>query len=144
MQSHDNNAEAKPTNQPRPATNARSRRTYRALKIALAFIVVIVIAAAALIGYGVSERGLPFIVARIVAQSGGRITVEEPTGSVAGTMRFRRITWRGDDATVTADDVVVDWNPGALWSKRVAIRGLGARLVDIAIKPSTGPAQPPS
>lgn len=126
----------------RPAERPRTR--HRALKIALAVVAVVVIAAAALIGYGVSERGLPFIVARIVAQSGGRITVDEPSGSVAGTMRFRRITWRGDDATVTADDVVVDWNPTALWSKRVAIRGLGAQHVDIAVKPSTGPAQPPT
>jgi translocation and assembly module TamB len=98
-----------------------------------------------LIGYGLSERGLPFIVARIVAQTGGSITVDEPTGSIAGTMRFRRITWHGEDATVTADDVVVDWNPGALWSKRLSIRGLGARHVDIALKPSSGgPTKPPT
>ena len=57
---------------------------------------------------------------------------------------FGRITWHGADATVVADDVVVDWNPGALWSKRLAIRGLGARHVDIAITPSSGPAQPPT
>lgn len=123
----------------------RSRRRWRrALKITLAVVALVAVAAAALIGYGLSERGLPFIVARIVAQSGGRITIDAPTGSVAGTMRFGRITWHGDGATVTAEDVVVDWNPGALWSKRLSIRGLGARQVTIALKPSTEPTTPPT
>ena len=36
---------------------------HRAPKIALAVVVLLVLAAAALIGYGLSERGLPFIVA---------------------------------------------------------------------------------
>jgi translocation and assembly module TamB len=116
----------------------------RSLKIALAIVAIVAIAIAALVGYGVSERGLPFVVARIVAQTGGRISVEEPTGSIAGTMRFKRITWRGTDVTVTADDVVVDWNPGALWRKRLSIHGLGARHVDIAIKPSSAPTPPPT
>ena len=116
----------------------RNEPRRRALKITLGVFALLAIAVAALIGYALSERGLPYIVARIVAQTGGRITVDDPTGSVAGTMRFRRITWRGVDATVIADDVVVDWNPGALWSKRLSIRGLGARRVDIALKPSTG------
>ena len=121
-----------------PPTTARNEPRRRALKITLGVFALLAIAVAALIGYALSERGLPFIVARIVAQTGGRITVDDPTGSVAGTMRFRRITWRGVDATVIADDVVVEWNPGALWSKRLSIRGLGARRVDIALKPSTG------
>lgn len=130
------------TAQEQPAERVPKRR--RRLTIALAIVALIVIAIAALVGYGLSERGLPFVIARIVAQTGGRITVDEPTGSVAGTMRFRRITWHGPDITVTADDVVVDWNPGALWSKRLSIRGLGAHHVDIAIKPSTRATRPPT
>ena len=99
----------------------RRRKPWRlALTIALAIVALLAIGIAVLVGYGLSERGLPFVVARIVAQRGGRITVEAPTGSIAGTMRFGRITWHGADATVVADDVVVDWNPGALWSKRLA------------------------
>ena len=126
-------------------TGTRRRKPWRrALTITLAIVALLAIGIAALVGYGLSERGLPFVVARVVAQSGGSITVEAPTGSIAGTMRFRRITWHGADATVVADDVVVDWNPGALWSKRLAIRGLGARHVDISITPSSGPAQPPT
>src|SRR5487761_2139909 len=105
------------------------RRRPRAWKIALAVIAIVAVVLAALVGLVLSEPGLPFIVARIVAQSGGRISVEQPSGSIAGTMRFRRITWHGTDVTVIADDVAVDWNPGALWSSRLSIRGLGARHV---------------
>jgi translocation and assembly module TamB len=125
------------------ADAAPPRKRRRALKIALAAFVLLLVAVAALIGLALSERGLPLIVARIVAQSGGRITVEEPTGSIAGEMRFRRIRWRTSDATVTADDVIVDWNPGALWRRRLSIGGLGARHVDIELAPSTGPTSPP-
>ena len=120
------------------------RRRRRAWKIALAAIAIVAVVLAALVGWVLSERGLPFIIARIVAQSGGRISVEQPTGSIAGTMRFRRITWHGTDATVIADDVAVDWNPGALWSSRLSIRGLGARHVDISIKPSAAATAPPT
>src|SRR5579864_8333177 len=123
---------------------ARMTKRLRVRKVALAVTALVVIAIAALVGYGLSEQGLPFIVGRIVAQTGGRISVEEPTGSITGTMRFKRITWRGADATVIADDVVVDWNPGALWGKRVSIHGLGARHLDIAIKPSSEPTRPPT
>ncbi|MBU6486168.1 MAG: hypothetical protein KGR23_15385, partial [Betaproteobacteria bacterium] len=120
------------------------RRRQRAWKIALAAIALVAVALAALVAWVLSEQGLPFIVARIVAQSGGRISVEQPSGSIAGTMRFRRITWHGTDATVIADDVAVDWNPGALWSSRLSIRGLGAQHVDISIKPSAAATAPPT
>ncbi|HEV2220143.1 MAG TPA: hypothetical protein VGV08_06265, partial [Casimicrobiaceae bacterium] len=120
------------------------QRRRRAWKLVLAAIAIVAVVLAALLGWMLSERGLPFIVARIVAQSGGRISVEQPSGSIAGTMRFRRITWHGTDATVIADDVAVDWNPGALWSSRLSIRGLGAQHVDISIKPSATATAPPT
>jgi translocation and assembly module TamB len=121
-----------------------SRR--RGARIALGVVALVVVAIVAVVGFGLSERGLPYIVDRIVARSGGRISVEGPSGSIAGTMRFRRITWRGADATFIADDVVVDWNPGTLLHKHLSIRGLGARHVDLAIKPSPGaaPTSPPT
>src|SRR5581483_864243 len=129
---------------PPPASRERPRRrARRALAFALAALAVVALALVALAGYVASERGLAFLVARIVAQSGGRIAIEGSSGSVAGTMRFRRIVWRGPDATVAAEDVVVDWSPGALWSRRLAIRGLGAHRVSIALAPSSGAAAPP-
>src|SRR5512135_1083375 len=72
-------------------------------------------------GWTIAWAVLAFIVARIVAQSGGRLGVEGTSGSITGTMRFRRIAWHGPDTTVVADDVVIDWNPGALWSSTISI-----------------------
>ena len=132
-----------PSEHPNAGATRRAKRRRR-WAIALAIVALIVVAIAALIGYGLSERGLPFIVARIVGQTGGRITVEQPSGSVAGTMRFGRITWRDADVTVMADDVVVDWKPGALWSKRLSIGGLGARHIAIELKPSSGATKAPT
>jgi translocation and assembly module TamB len=59
-------------------------------------------------------------------------------------MRFGRVTWRGADATLVAEDVVVDWKPGALLGRLLLIRGLGARTVQLSLKPSTGPTKPPT
>ena len=63
--------------------------------------------------------------------------------SLASTMQFAKLTWRGVDSTMTATDVAVEWQPLALLSSHLAIRGLGARRVTLAIKPSTGPTSPP-
>jgi translocation and assembly module TamB len=129
--------------EPPQPTGTRPKRG-RGVKIAVAIIAVVAIAIAALVGWGLSERGLSFITAQIAAHSGGRVTIEAPSGSITGTMRFGRVTWRGADATLIADDVVVDWKPGALLGKHLLIRGLGARHVDLAVKPSSGATNPPT
>jgi translocation and assembly module TamB len=113
---------------------------HRGWKIALAVIAIVVVAIAGLIAFALSDRGLSYIASRVESHSGGRISVEQPSGSLAGTMRFGRITWRGEDVTLVADDVVVDWKPGALLGRHLLIRGLGARKVALAIKPSSNGA----
>src|SRR6185312_8366398 len=125
---------------------ARKPSHRRGVLIALGVVALLGVAIVAVIGFTLSEHGLPFVVDRIVARSGGRVSVEGPSGSIAGTMRFRRITWHGADATLVADDVVVDWNPGTLLHKHLSIRGLGARHVDLSIKPSAEgePTTPPT
>jgi len=45
---------------------------------------------------------------------------------------------------VTADNVVVEWSPLALFSYRLEIDGLGAAHMDIALRPSTGGTTPPT
>jgi len=113
-------------------------------RIALAIVLVVLAAIGGAIWYGLSESGLPFFVARVVAQSGGRLEIEGASGSIGSTMRFRRLVWNGSDTTVEADDVVVEWHPGALWRSELAISGLGAARVAIAIKPSAGATAPPT
>ena len=98
----------------------RKRKRRRVMHISLGAIALLLILLAAGIAYLLSEAGLPFLIARVVAQSGGRLTVEGASGSIGRTMRFRRLVWRGEEVTVTADDVALDWNPGALTSLRPA------------------------
>src|SRR6478752_5846076 len=128
-----------------PTDATTPRPVHRVRWIALAIVALLVVGVVGIVVWGLSERGLPFIVDRIVARSGGRVSVEGASGSIAGTMRFARITWHGADATLVADDVVVDWNPQTLLHRHLSIHGLGARHVDLAIKPSPGgaPTAPP-
>ena len=124
------------------ATAPAARPGHRRTKIALAIVAVVVVAIAILVAFALSDRGLSYIASRVAGHSGGRISVEQPSGSIAGTMRFGRVTWRGADATLVAEDVVVDWKPGALLGRHLLIRGLGARKVELSLKPSSGPTSP--
>ncbi|MEO5765213.1 MAG: translocation/assembly module TamB domain-containing protein [Casimicrobiaceae bacterium] len=119
------------------------RRT-RVGRYSLAVAVLVVLAIVGAVAFLLSELGLPFVIARVIAQTDGQLTVDGPSGSLAGSMRFRGLAWRGADTTVTATDVVVEWSPRALFSNRLEISGLGARAVSIAVRPSTGATTPPS
>ena len=126
-----------------PEATPPPRRRRRLWLVTGGAIAVLLVAIVATVAYLLSSSGLPFLVARIVAQTGGRLSVEGVEGSAVSTMRFKRLLWRGTDATVEATDVVVDWDPAALWSREVLVRGLGAQRVSIAIKPSSGATKPP-
>ncbi|HEY1325895.1 MAG TPA: translocation/assembly module TamB domain-containing protein [Casimicrobiaceae bacterium] len=121
-----------------------SRRPRRAGRIALGVAVAVVLLVGGLVWYALSESGLPFLVARVVAQSGGRLSIEGASGSIGSTMRFARLAWNGSDTTVEATDVVVEWRPQALWNSRIDIAALGAGRVSIAMKPSSGATTPPT
>src|SRR5438105_9728138 len=90
---------------------ARPRRR-RAWRVALAIVVLLIAFAGGAIWYALSESGLPFLIARVVAQSGGRLAVEGVSGSAGSTMRFSRLTWTGPESTLEATDIVVEWRPG--------------------------------
>jgi translocation and assembly module TamB len=123
-----------------PAARPRRRIARVVGVLVLLFLAVI----GGFVWYGLSESGLPFVVARVVAQTGGRLEIEGASGAVGSAMRFRRLVWHGNDTTVEADDVVVEWRPGALWHRELAVSGLGAARVSIAVKPSSGGTTPPT
>jgi translocation and assembly module TamB len=125
-----------------PDTPQQKRRHW-ALSVLLGMIAVIVVLVVASVSFLLSNAGLPFVMTQIVAQTEGRLSVEGASGSLASTMHFDKLTWRGIDSTTTATDVVVEWQPLALLSSHLAVRGLGAQHVSLAVKPSTGPTSPP-
>src|SRR5437773_5864413 len=118
-----------------PAPPAPRRRRYGrwALSILLGAIALAVVFLVASVSFLLSESGLPFVIARIVAQSDGRLSVEGASGSLASTMHFARLDWRGLDSSMAATDIVVEWLPLALFSNHLAIRGLGARRIILAV-----------
>lgn len=122
----------------------KRRRRVRVTHVSLAAAVIVVLAVAGSIAFVLSPAGLPFVIARVIQQTGGHLSVEGPSGSLAGTMHFRGLAWRGPDTTVTASEVVVEWSPMALFSSRLAIDGLGARAVSISVRPSAGATAPPA
>src|SRR5207253_6994135 len=91
------------------APTAPGRRRPRARHVSLGAGLLIVLAVAGSVAFFLSPAGLPFVIARIVAQTGGRLSVEGASGSLASTMRFDRLEWRGAETSVTAREVVVEW-----------------------------------
>jgi translocation and assembly module TamB len=127
-----------------PAAPPPRRRLPRARHISLGAAVLFVSLIAGGIAFLLSDAGLPFVIARVIGETGGRLTVEGASGSLASTMRFERLAWNGPEATMTADDVVVEWRALALFSRRLALRGLGASHIALAVKPSAGATAPPA
>jgi translocation and assembly module TamB len=127
-----------------PPVPPQRRRRPRALHVSLGAVALFVSLVAGGIAFLLSEAGLPFVIARVIGETGGRLTVEGASGSLASTMRFARLAWNGPEATMTANDVVVEWRALALFSRRLALRGLGASHIALAVKPSTGATAPPA
>ncbi len=97
---------------------------------------------AALLGAGYfflsGQAGIDFVVRELVARSGGALEIDDAAGSLFDTVRIRRITWRGPDTRVRADDVALTWNPIALLSRGIVVRGLGARHLTLETNTSAG------
>ena len=72
------------------------RRRRRGLRITLLVLALLAVAVGGVIVYALSESGLAFLVARVVAQSGGRLSI---TAALARwTERFRRPQAGGRDS----------------------------------------------
>lgn len=101
------------------------------------------VAAAAVLAFVASEFALTTAVRIMVARSEGRLEVDEPSGSLLSAVRAKRLVWRGPGATMTADEVAINWNPRALWSRGIVVKGLGAQRITYAIQPSDSAIPPP-
>lgn len=123
----------------RPRTTVR--RAARRIGIALVVIAGIGIAAYAFLA---SELGLGVAVRMLVARSEGRLEIEQPAGSLFSAVRVKRLVWRGPEATLSADEVALNWNPAALLSRGIVVKGLGAQRIALAMQPSASAATLPA
>jgi translocation and assembly module TamB len=119
---------------PEAATPRRRRRLPRALLAAAVLL-------AAILGAGIvflaSPAGVDFVVRELSARSGGALAIEGASGSLFDTVNLKRVEWHGRDTHMTADDVALTWNPLALFSRGIVVRGLGAKRLSIETKAST-------
>ena len=91
-----------------------------------------------------TQTALEMVIARAIAASQGRLSVDGATGSPLSTVRVARIGWRGDDVLVEADDVALTWSAIGLFTRHIDVSGLGAHRLAFTIKPSQGPLALPA
>jgi translocation and assembly module TamB len=106
--------------------------------------VALVLALASAIAWLATQSALDLAVARAVAASEGRLTVEGATGSLLSTVRVARIAWRGDDVDVEADDMALTWSVVGLFTRHVNVSGLGAHRLAITMRASNSPLALPA
>ena len=90
-----------------------------------------------------SESALRLAAQWVANATGGKLRIEDPTGSLAGAGRFRRIVYEDADVRIVLEDVEVVWSPMTLASGRVLIHRVAARAVEVAILPTPDPATLP-
>ena len=121
----------------------RAPRTFRATRWLTIALVLLALGLAAGVAFVASELALQIAVRIMVARSEGRLEVDGASGSLLSAVRAKRLVWRGPGATMTADDVAINWNPRALWSRGIVVKGLGAQRITLAIQPSDSAVPPP-
>ncbi len=134
-------AHLNPPQRDNPPPRKRRRWALRAL-VALGAILVLLIGA----GYLFLSRqaALDLVVREAVARSSGALEIDGATGSLLDTVRIRRITWRGPDTSASAHDVALTWNPAALMSRGIVVRGLGAQLLTLETNAATADVPMPA
>ena len=128
-----------------PATieTAAPQRRRRASRIGFWSGIVLVLIGAAGVAFLSSQTALEMVIARALAASEGRLTIQGAAGSLLSTVRVARIAWRGDDVDVEADDMALTWSARGLFVRQVNVTGLGAHRLAITLKASDAPLSLP-
>ena len=83
-----------------------------------------------------SEGTLAWLAARAVAAAGGRLEIVDPRGSLAGTVRAARLRYEDEDFRITAQEVAFEPVLVAALVRRLELKTLAARELEIVIKPT--------
>jgi translocation and assembly module TamB len=117
------------------------RRALRSFVWSAVALLLLGVAAAAFLS---SQLALELAIARALAASEGRLTIQGAEGSLLSTVRVARIAWRGDDVDVEAENMALTWSASGLISRQVNITGLGAHRIAMTIKGAGGPLTMPA
>ena len=122
----------------------RRRRARRVLKHVTAWTLITVVAVVLFVAALLTTQvGVDLLTGELVARSGGALEIDEVTGTLVGTVRAKRITWRGKATKVEATDVALTWNPAGILRRGIVLGGLGARALTIDVEPSGSAASLP-
>jgi translocation and assembly module TamB len=122
-----------------PPSAPRHRRWLRALVAVGVLAALLVAAGGDLLS---SQAALDWVIGRALLEAQGRLAIEGATGSLLDTVRIARLTWRGDDVDVEAQDASLSWSPTDLLSRRFNVSALHARRIALTLRPSADPAAP--
>ena len=90
-----------------------------------------------------SESAVAWLAARAVAAAGGTLEIAAARGHLAGTIRIARLRYEDADFRITAEDVALEPVLVAALVRRVELKTLAARSLEIVVKP-TPPSTPDS
>ncbi len=91
-----------------------------------------------------SESGLGTLARLTASASGGRLTLEQPSGRLLGPLAFARVIWSEPGTEVVIERLQIDWSPAALLERRLSIAELAAARVAIEIASSDEASTPPA
>ena len=100
--------------------------------------------AAAGIWLGFSESGLSTLARLAESASGGQLSLEQPSGRLAGPLAFGRIAWQAPGVDVAIEQLRIDWSPRQLLLARLSIAELAAARVAVDIAGSDEASEPPA
>lgn len=97
-----------------------------ALAFAAVLLLLLLVAVAALV---TTETGLQLVWPRLVALAGPALSVESVSGRLAGPLRLQGLRYQTDSDTLSADEVLLEWQPRALPGGTLQVRQLAGRGV---------------
>lgn len=93
---------------------------------------------------GHSESGLRAALNLASQASGGSLQFEEAHGTLAGPLQLDSLRWESPELQIEAQQVRLDWSPGALLRGTLAIAELTTASLHIVATPSSEPTPPPA
>ena len=72
-----------------------------------------------------SETAAAWVAARLEGLAGGRLRIESPRGSLAGTIAAARVVYADEDVRVTATEVALDLRLLPLLDRRLEASSIG-------------------
>lgn len=104
----------------------------RALLWPIGLLLLLVLAAAAAVAWLGSASGMQWLAARTPLQIGSvQVSMDRVQGSLWQGLRVGRLRVVSATSATTLHDVALQWQPAALLQRRLVVRTLGARSVDV-------------